>query len=45
MKKGGGCTYACICMGTNSQHLLQNHLMDVYELERDEVLMVPYKCC
>ena len=30
-KKGGGCTNACICMGTHSQPLLQNHLMDVYE--------------
>ena len=28
---GGGCTNACICMGTNSQTLLQNRLMDVYE--------------
>ena len=30
-EKGGGCTNACICMGTHSQHLLQNRLMDVYE--------------
>ena len=27
----GGCTNACICMGTHSQSLLQNRLMDVYE--------------
>ena len=38
-KKGGGCTYACIYMGTHSQPLLQNHLMDVYELSRDKGLM------
>ena len=30
-KKGGGCTNACICMGTHNQPLLQNRLMDVYE--------------
>ena len=30
-KGGGGCTNACICMGTLSQHLLQYRLMDVYE--------------
>ena len=30
-EKGGGVTNACICMGTNSQPLLQNRLMDVYE--------------
>ena len=30
-KGGGGYTNACICMGTHSQALLQNHLMDVYE--------------
>ena len=28
---GGGCTNACIYMGTHSQPLLQNRLMDVYE--------------
>ena len=28
---GGGCTNASICMGTHSQPLLQNRLMDVYE--------------
>ena len=28
---GGGCTNACICMGTHSQPLLQNRLMDVHE--------------
>ena len=39
MKKGGGCTNACICMETHSQPLLQNRLMDVYRLGRDEVLM------
>ena len=27
----GGCTNACVCMGTPSQRLLQNRLMDVYE--------------
>ena len=27
----GGCTNACICMGTHSQPLLQNRLMDVYK--------------
>ena len=26
-----GSTNACICMGTHSQPLLQNRLMDVYE--------------
>ena len=31
-KKGGGCTNACIYMGTRSQALLQNRLMDVYEI-------------
>ena len=30
-EKVGGCTYACICMGINSQPLLQNGWMDVYE--------------
>ena len=30
-REKGGCTNACICMGTHSQSLLQNHLMDVYE--------------
>ena len=30
-EKGGGGTNAYICMGTNSQPLLQNCLMDVYE--------------
>ena len=30
-KGGGGCINACICMGTHSQPLLQNCLMDVYE--------------
>ena len=32
-EKGGGlvCINACICMGTHSQPLLQNRLMDVYE--------------
>ena len=30
-KGEGGCTNACICMGTHSQPLLQNRLMDVYE--------------
>ena len=30
-KRGGGCINACICMGTHSQPLLQNRLMDVYE--------------
>ena len=29
--KEGGCTNACICMGTHSQPLLQNRLMDVYK--------------
>ena len=28
---GGACTNTCICMGTHSQPLLQNRLMDVYE--------------
>ena len=27
----GGCTNACIYLGTHSQPLLQNYLMDVYE--------------
>ena len=27
---GEECTNACIYMETHSQHLLQNHLMDVY---------------
>ena len=30
-ERGGGCSNACVCMGTHSQPLLQNHLMDVYE--------------
>ena len=30
-EKRGGCTNACICMGTHSQPLLQNHIMYVYE--------------
>ena len=30
-EKRGGCTNACIYMGTHSQPLLQNPLMDVYE--------------
>ena len=38
MKKGGG-TNACICMGTHCQPSLQNRLMDVTKLGRDEVLM------
>ena len=25
------CSNACVCMGTHSQPLLQNHYMDVYE--------------
>ena len=28
---GGGVTSACICMGTQSQPLVQNHLMDIYQ--------------
>ena len=31
VEKGGGCTNACICIGTHSQPWLQNRLMDVYE--------------
>ena len=27
----GGCSNACVCMGTHSQPLLQNHLIDVYK--------------
>ena len=30
-RKRGGCTNACIFMGTHSQPLLQNRMMDVYE--------------
>ena len=30
-ERGGGYTNACIFMGTHSQPLLQNRLMDVYE--------------
>ena len=30
-ERGGGCTNACICMGTHSQPLLQNRFMDIYE--------------
>ena len=30
-EKRGGCTNACICMGTHSQPLLQNRVMDAYE--------------
>ena len=30
-KGGGGCTNVCICMGTHSQPLLQNRLMNIYE--------------
>ena len=33
------CIYACICMGTRSQPLLQNRFMDVSKLGRDEVLV------
>ena len=41
--RGGGCTNACICIGTHSQPLLQNRLMDVYETwYRDEVIMAPH---
>ena len=38
------CTYACICcIGTHSQPLLQNRLVDVYmKLCRDEILMAPH---
>ena len=42
MKEGGGCTNACICMETHSQPLLQNRLMDVTKLSRDEVLKAPH---
>ena len=28
---GGALANACVCMGTHSLPLLQNHLMDVYE--------------
>ena len=35
---GGGCTNACICMGTHSQPLLQNRWMFT-KPGRDEVLM------
>ena len=43
-RKGGVCTNAFICMGTYSQPLLQNRLMDVKKLgrPRDEVLMAPH---
>ena len=37
----GGCTNACICMGTYSQPLQHSCLMDVYEM-RDEVLMAAH---
>ena len=30
-RKGGGCTNACIYMGTHSEPFLQNRLMDIYE--------------
>ena len=30
-KRGGGCTNVCICIGTHSQPLLQNRLMDFNE--------------
>ena len=40
MKGGGGLHNACICMGTHSQPLLQNRLLDVTKLGRDEVPMV-----
>ena len=29
--KEGGCTNACICMGTHGQPLLENRLIDAYE--------------
>ena len=32
-RKGGGCTNACICIGTHSQPFLQNRSMDIYETE------------
>ena len=31
VKRGGGCTSACICMGTHSHSSLQNHLMDIHQ--------------
>ena len=31
VKKGGGCTSACKCMGTHSQPKLQNRLMHIYQ--------------
>ena len=42
MKEKGGCTNACICIGTHNQPFLQNHLMDVYETCRDEVLIITH---
>ena len=38
----GGCTNACIYMGTHSQPLLQNRLMDFDEFGRDEVIMATH---
>ena len=29
--KGGGCTYACICLVTHIQHLLRSFLLNIYE--------------
>ena len=31
VKGGGGCTNACLCIGTHSQTLLQNRFTYVYE--------------
>ena len=48
MKEKGGYTIACIsayihvCIGTHSQPLFQNCLMNVYEYGRDEALMAPH---
>ena len=38
MKKGG-CTNACVCMGTHSQPLLQKRLLVFMKFGRDVVLM------
>ena len=41
-----GCnTNACICIGTHCQPFLQTDRWIFMKFVRDELLMVPYKCC
>ena len=43
--KRGGCTNACICIGTHSQPYYRTALWMFTKHGRHEMLMVPYKCC